>query len=225
MTCRQILQHLFCIILPVGCHMQKTARPNFCARTSTKAGWIIRRLWWRFYAMDPESRVALDAKHYPQLDFLSNSTASVQATRTLVKLFSSIAFSSCPTPGRCTSTPMKSFSSWCMAISISDAPFPNPISNTTGALRPNSVCISIGWLSASMPNFGHKTSSAFCWPGLSDPHVSQSFLPDGGVYLRSFNSPLQLSGNSSICRWKTAWHHTEALLENPYGDIFNCRSL
>ena len=65
-----------------------------------------------------------------------------------------------PTPGPCTSIAMKSLCGCACAISIVVSPIPEPISTTSGALRPKIQRASIGLAENGMPYFGNNSSSA-----------------------------------------------------------------
>ncbi len=77
---------------------------------------------------------------------------------------SPISFSSAPTPGSCTSTPRKSSSGRCEAISAVVAPIPKPISSTRGAARPNTLFQSGCCGVKGTTNRGPSSSIARRWP-------------------------------------------------------------
>src|SRR5690554_5657180 len=90
-------------------------------------------------------------------------------TRTFSSPRSSMSFSKAPTPGRCTSTPIKSCSGAASAISARERPIPNPISRLSMLSRPNTSRGSIMPSSRLRPYLGQLRSKAFFWPSVIRP--------------------------------------------------------
>ncbi len=145
--------------------------PTFSLRrtSSANSGWTIRRLWWRFLCQGSGKNSSSRSRLASATQWRSTSSASQLYTRTLPRPWVSRPLSSAPTPGLCTSTPMKSMSGAAAAISRVEWPMPKPISKVRGAWRPKIA--SKSWTSSlsSRPNFGQPRSRPRCWPSVMRP--------------------------------------------------------
>ncbi len=134
----QHFQHLLRVFFPVGGAMQIAARRDAATPARpTSGGWIRRRLLCRALCHGSGKNTCTPASEAGAIMCVSTSTASCWISRRLDSPCSPICFSRLPTPGVCTSTPMKFFSGMPAAICALVSPMPKPISRIVGAARPN----------------------------------------------------------------------------------------
>ena len=119
------VQHVLGIGLPSRWPCAARRRPSACAAPVRRIpGWTIRRLWWRFLCQGSGRTAAADRAGVGHA-VTQHFSASQLYTRTLPRPWVSRPLSSAPTPGLCTSTPMKSMSGAAAAISGWNGPCRN----------------------------------------------------------------------------------------------------